>query len=110
MNNAAATRPPTPGAGSDFWIFWSGQTISNFGNAITLLVIPLLIFKLTGSALNLAISSAAEFLPYLLFGLWIGAAVDRLDRRTVMIVADIGRALMLGTIPFLADAGMFHVW
>ena len=111
MNNtAAAQRPPAKGAGADFWIFWAGQTISNFGNAITLLVIPLLIFKLTGSALNLAIGNAAEFLPYLLFGLWIGAGVDRLDRRTVMIVADIGRALMLGTIPLLHSAGMLHVW
>ncbi|HEX3722595.1 MAG TPA: MFS transporter [Nitrolancea sp.] len=111
MNNAVPSpQPPTESRGSDFLIFWGGQTISNFGNAITLLVIPLLIFKLTGSALNLAISSAAEFLPYLLFGLWIGAAVDRLDRRTVMIVADLGRALMLGTIPFLADAGLLHVW
>jgi MFS family permease len=111
MNNPSAShRPPAEGAGSDFWIFWAGQTVSNFGNAITLLVIPLLIFKLTGSALNLAIGTAAVYLPYLFFGLWIGAAVDRLDRRTVMIVADIGRALMLGTIPFLADTGMLHIW
>ena len=109
-NDVKQARPPGEGTGPDFLIFWAGQTISNFGNAITLLVIPLLIFKLTGSALNLAISSAAEFLPYLLFGLWIGAAVDRLDRRTVMIVADVGRAIMLGTIPFLADAGLLHVW
>ena len=107
---SAERRPAESGAGSDFWIFWAGQTVSNFGNAITLLVIPLLIFKLTGSALNLAISTAAEFLPYLLFGLWIGAAVDRLDRRTVMILADIGRTLMLGTIPLLAGAGLLHVW
>lgn len=106
----ALRRPTRDGTGADFWIFWAGQTVSNFGNAITLLVIPLLIFKLTGSALNLAIGTAAVFLPYLLFGLWIGAAVDRLDRRTVMIVADTGRALMLVTIPFLADAGLLHIW
>jgi MFS family permease len=110
MNNSTMQRPPVESAGSDFSIFWMGQTISNFGNAVTLLVIPLLIFKLTGSALNLAIGSAAVFLPYLLFGLWIGAAVDRLDRRKVMIVADIGRAIMLCTIPLLADAGVLHVW
>ncbi len=98
------------GPGRDFWIFWAGQTISNMGNAITFLVVPLLIFKLTGSALNLAIATAAEFVPYLLFGLWLGAAVDRLDRRKVMIVADIGRALMLVSVPILASAGLLHVW
>ncbi len=100
----------TQGAGRDFWIFWAGQTVSNMGNAITFLVIPLLIFKLTGSALNLAIGTAAVFLPYLLFGLWIGAAVDRLDRRQVMIVADIGRTLMLASIPALAAVGVLHIW
>ncbi len=105
------TQHPNPNrAGSDFWIFWGGQTVSNMGNAITLLVIPLLIFKLTGSALNLAIGTAAVYLPYLLFGLWIGAAVDRLDRRYVMIVADIGRTLMLISVPAFAAAGILHVW
>lgn len=97
-------------AGRDFWIFWAGQTVSNMGNAVTLLVIPLLIFKLTGSAVNLAVGTAAVYLPYLLFGLWIGAAVDRLDRRWVMIVADIGRTLMLVSVPMLAATGMLHVW
>ncbi len=108
--SAPGTNNSEAGAGRDFWIFWAGQTVSNMGNAITLLVIPLLIFKLTGSALNLAIGTAAVYLPYLLFGLWIGAGVDRLDRRHVMIVSDIGRTLMLGSIPVLAAMGMLHVW
>ncbi|MGA7671570.1 MAG: MFS transporter [Nitrolancea sp.] len=112
MSEQTATdnAPNQAGAGRDFWVFWAGQTVSNMGNAITFLVIPLLIFKLTGSALNLAIATAAEFVPYLLFGLWLGAAVDRLDRRKVMMVADIGRALMLLSIPLLASAGSLHVW
>jgi MFS family permease len=100
----------TAGAGRDFWIFWAGQTVSNMGNAITLLVIPLLIFKLTGSAVNLAVGTAAVYAPYLLFGLWIGAGVDRLDRRWVMIVADIGRTSMLISVPALATVGMLHIW
>ena len=58
---------------ADFWKFWAGQTISNLGSSFTEFALPLLIFKLTGSALNLAISSATTFLPYLLFGLLIGA-------------------------------------
>jgi hypothetical protein len=61
---------------SDFWTFWTGQTISNLGSSFTHLgssftqfALPLLIFKLTGSALNLGLATAATFLPYLLFGL-----------------------------------------
>src|SRR5262245_34406004 len=88
---------------ADFWKFWAGQTISNLGSSITLFALPLLVFKLTGSALNLGISTATEFLPYLLFGLPIGAWVDRVDRKRLMIVTDVARALVIASIP-LADA------
>jgi MFS family permease len=95
---------------SDFWKFWGGQTISNLGSSVTLFALPLLTFKLTGSAVNLAISTAATFLPYLLFGLVIGAWVDRLDRKRLMISIDVLQALVIASIP-LADAlGALSVW
>jgi hypothetical protein len=40
---------------NDFWKFWFGQICSNLGNAFTIFALPLLIFNLTGSALNLAL-------------------------------------------------------
>jgi MFS family permease len=86
----------------DFWKFWVGQTISNLGTSFTQFALPLLVFKLTGSALNLAITTAVTFLPYLLFGLVIGAWVDRVDRKRVMIGTDIARAAVIGSIPLLA--------
>lgn len=95
---------------SDFWKFWGGQTISNLGSSVTLFALPLLTFKLTGSAVNLAISTAVTFLPYLLFGLVIGAWVDRLDRKRLMISLDLLQALVITSIP-LADAlGVLSVW
>src|SRR5215213_2832912 len=103
--NIAAQRPSV-----DFWKFWVGQTISNLGSSFTDFALPLLIFKLTGSALNLAISSATTFLPYLLFGLVIGAWVDRVDRKRLMIVTDLLRALLLASIPLLAALDMLSVW
>lgn len=57
----------------DFWKFWFGQTISALGSSFTGFALPLLIFQLTGSALNLALTVATSVLPYLLFGLVIGA-------------------------------------
>jgi hypothetical protein len=59
----------------DFGRFWLGQTISNLGSSFTFFALPLLVFKLTGSPINLGITTAAEFVPYLLFGLVIGAWV-----------------------------------
>jgi MFS family permease len=99
-----ATNPaPAHRLTADFWTFWAGQTISNLGSSITLFALPLLVFKLTGSALNLGISTATTFLPYLLFGLLIGAWVDRVDRKRLMIATDVARALVIASIP-LADA------
>ncbi|HEX6551964.1 MAG TPA: hypothetical protein VF026_04320, partial [Ktedonobacteraceae bacterium] len=46
----------------DFWKYWTGQTISNLGSSVTLFALPLLVYKLTGSALDLGIAGAATFL------------------------------------------------
>ncbi|MDQ2717826.1 MAG: MFS transporter, partial [Chloroflexota bacterium] len=64
----------------------------------------------SGSALNLGISSAANMLPYLLFGLLLGAWTDRIDRKRMMIVMDIGRAAVIATIPLMAFLGQLSVW
>lgn len=104
-------RTPTPRTfNSNFWKYWTGQTISNLGSSITLFALPLLVYKLTGSALNLGLQSAAEMLPYLLFGLLLGAFMDRVDRKRMMILTDIGRAAVLAIIPLLAVLGSLSVW
>jgi len=95
---------------SDFWKYWTGQTISNLGSSITLFALPLLVYNLSGSALNLGIATAATFLPYLLFGLILGAWTDRVDRKRMMIGTDIARALIIATIPLLAFLGILPVW
>src|SRR5438874_462576 len=94
----------------EFWKFWTGQTISNLGTSFTMFALPLLVFKLTGSALNLAITTAAEYLPYLLFGLIIGAWVDRVDRKRLMIATDMTRAVVIASIPLLASLNLLSVW
>lgn len=86
----------------DFGRFWLGQTISNLGSSFTMFALPLLVFNLTGSPINLGITIAAAFVPYLLFGLVIGAWVDRVDRRRLMIATDLARAAVIATIPLLA--------
>ncbi len=93
-----------------FWTYWTGQTISTFGSAITTVVLPLLIFQLTRSALNLAFTVAASVVPYLLFGLIVGAWVDRVDRRRVMIATDLGRTLAIASVPLAAGLGVLSVW
>jgi MFS family permease len=86
----------------DFWKFLTGQTISVLGSAFSGFALPLLIFQLTHSPLSLAIATATFALPHLLFGLFIGAWVDRVDRKRLMISVDVLMALALAVIPILA--------
>src|SRR6266571_4136744 len=109
ISDKQATTPSTK-LNSDFWKYWTGQTISNLGSSVTLFALPLLVYKLTGSAINLNISGAADFLPYLLFGLILGAWTDRVDRKRMMIFTDIARAMIVATIPLLAVLGALPVW
>ena len=94
----------------DFWKFWSGQTISTLGSSVTSFALPLLVFKLTNSPLNLALTMVFTVLPYLLFGLAIGAWVDRTNRRRVMVGTDYARALVIASIPLLTVLGLSSVW
>ncbi len=84
------------------------------GDSLSSFALPLLVYHLTNSALNLAISSAAYMLPYLLFGLFIGAWADRVDRKRLMIFVDMGRAAILATVPLLAmldlDSSLLVWW
>jgi len=72
--------------------------------------LPLLVFQLTHSALNLAITTATFAIPYVLFGLVIGAWVDRVDRKRLMIAVDLALALVILVIPVLAFAHHLTVW
>ena len=94
----------------DFTKFWVGQTISNLGSSFTQWAVPLLVFQLTHSAVNLGIAMAATFLPYLFFGLPLGAWMDRVDRKRAMIALDSINTLVILSIPLVAQFGHLDVW
>ncbi|TMC92600.1 MAG: MFS transporter [Chloroflexi bacterium] len=99
-----------PKSSSDFWKFWAGQSISTLGSSFTGFALALLIFKLTGSPLDLSFTVAASVLPYLFFGLVIGAWVDRVNRKRLMILTDIARAVAITSIPLASVFGLLSVW
>ena len=98
----------------DFLRLWVGQTISQFGTQVTLLALPLTAaLLLDASAFDMGLLRAAEMAPFLLIGLPAGVWVDRWARRPIMIVGDVGRAVVLFTIPaaFLIGAlSMAHLY
>jgi len=94
----------------DFVKFWVGQTVSNLGSSFTQWAVPLLVFQLTHSAVNLGVAMAATFLPYLFFGLPLGAWMDRVDRKRAMVILDSINVLVILSIPLVAQFGHLNVW
>jgi MFS family permease len=95
----------------DFLRLWSAQTISQFGSQITVLALPLAaILVLHASAFEVAALTAVEWTPWLLFSLPAGAWVDRLPRRRVLVVTDLGRAAALVSIPIAYAFDALSLW
>ncbi|MEO7913561.1 MAG: MFS transporter, partial [Roseiflexaceae bacterium] len=85
---------------------WLGTTVSAFGSEISGVAIPLIAVLLLGAtSAQMGLLRAAGTCPALLFGFVAGVWIDRLQRRPVLIVADIGRALLLAVLPL---AAIFH--
>jgi MFS family permease len=103
-------RPARQPFGRDFRLYFASQVVSQIGTSFTFFALPLLVFKLTGSATNLAITTAATFVPYLLFGLLLGAVVDQVDRRRMMVSVDLARAAVIAVLPILAVTDQLEVW
>ena len=73
------------------WLL-GGQSASLFGDYVALLALPLFVVHLTGSALDLGLTTALETLPTLLFGFAVGVLLDRAPLRRLLVIADLGRA------------------
>jgi MFS family permease len=95
----------------DFVKLWVGQAISNFGSHITWQALPLTAMLALGAGpTELGLLAAAGAAPVLFFGLVAGVWVDRLPRRPLMIAADLGRTVLLGSIPVAALLGLLTIF
>ena len=87
----------------DFLRLWSGQTVSLFGTLVSAFAIPYIaIVTLDASPFQLALLSVAQIAPALTLGLPAGVWVDRRRRLPLMIAADLGRAVLLTSVPLAA--------
>ena len=101
MTTEAAAAAPRLRRQPEFLKLWAGQTISVFGDAITTLALPLVaVLTLDASAAQMGLLGAAGLAPHLLLSLTAGAWIDRrARRRRILVIADLGRAALLATIP-----------
>ncbi len=90
----------------DFRLLWGGQTVSELGSQVSLLAIPLLaVGTLHATTFEMGLLTAASTAAFLIVGLPAGVWVDRMRRRRVMIAADLGRMLALGSVPVAYAVG-----
>jgi MFS family permease len=104
-------RPASVLRNRDFVRLWTAETISQFGTQVSLLAIPLVAVILLGATpFEVALLGTIEFLPFILFSLPAGAWVDRLRRRPILIIGDLGRAVSLASIPIAYVLGGLTIW
>lgn len=95
---------------TDFLKLWAGQTVSQFGSMITGSALPLTaLLVLQATPAQMGALAAVGATPVLLVSLFAGVWVDRLQRRPLLIAADLGRAVMLSSIPVAALLGFLRI-
>ncbi len=80
------------------------------GDRLAALAFPWLVYSSTGSALGTGAVFALYTLPYVLFGAFAGVAVDRLDKRRLMVAVDLIRAVLVVAVPLVATRSLTAVY
>jgi len=90
-------------------LFFAGLLFSNIGSWLQLTATSFLLYRLTGSSVDLGINAALQFLPMLLLGAWAGAFADRFDRRQTTVITQSLLALQAIVLGICDVAGVISV-
>ena len=93
-----------------YWKQWAASAISNLGDGINFVAMPLLALSLTDDERLLSLTVFATFLPWLVLALPIGIVVDRVSRRHLMIAANIVRLIVFAGIGLAVTADSLDIW
>ncbi len=91
-----------------YFPLWLGQLASNFGDTLHYIALVVLVFQLTGRGLAVAGLVAAEVVPVLILGPIAGVIIDRFSRKSVLIGADLFRAVL--ALSLLWPQGAWHAY
>ena len=90
--------------------FFVGHSVSVVGTWMQRVAQDWLVLTLTGSGVALGVSTALQFGPVLLLGLWGGTVVDRVDRRKLVMITQAVQAVLAATLGVLALSGVVELW
>src|SRR5688572_11345725 len=91
--------------GTDFRYLWGATVVGNLADGVLLAAGPLLIASITREPFPVAMAVLAQRLPWVLFGVVAGAVIDRLDRRLLMVVVNLLRALVFAGLAVVVATG-----
>lgn len=94
----------------NFIILWLGQSISLLGSSMTSFAITVWAFERTGSALTLSISGMLILAPKMLLGVFVGPFIDRMNKKVIMLISDLGGGLCTFMLFLLLRADALEIW
>jgi len=95
--------------GRPFWVFWSAVTATNVGDGIRLVALPLLATQVTENPTLIALVTVFTYVPALLFGQVAGVFVDRVRKRRLIALSQVGRAVVLAVVAVAIALGMLDI-
>ena len=103
-------RAPARKLGAAYWRLWTASTISNLGDGMFLVALPLLAARTTDSSFEVSLVTACSMLPWLLVSLHAGALVDRSDKRKLMITGDTFRGILILALAIVVATDSVQIW
>ena len=94
----------------DFRLLWSGMCISLLGDGAFLVALAWAVYELSNVPTAMSLVGIAMTVPTIVFLLVGGVASDRLDRRRIMLAADVARAAAVGALAVLSLTGALELW
>ena len=112
MTSSAARVTEQSGAplGASYWKLWTSSGLSNLADGVFKIALPLLAIQFTQSPTLVAGLTVAATLPWLLFALTAGALADRLDRRKLMLWANLSRAMLPALLIAVILLDLGSIW
>jgi len=92
----------------NYMLLWMGQTISQIGDAVTLVALPLLVYELTQSVMGLTLTFIIEAIPWIVVGPIAGVFIDRMNRFVLLVATDILRMLLISVVFFTDHIGVIY--
>lgn len=91
-----------------FLTIWTASAVSGLGDKIAIIALYLLVYELAGRAVDLGLLAAVQIIPAVLLGPLAGLALDRYDRRRVMIICELASAVVAAALPFARSLGQVY--